>query len=66
MKVNNLFNGKIKQLCETQVEVELIVYIYTPEVYPNRVRAFALGLHTSAARLGAISTPYVAQVCCCV
>ena len=39
------------------------VYTYTPEVYPTRVRAFALGFHASAARLGAISTPYVAQVC---
>ena len=38
------------------------VYVYTPEVYPTKVRAFALGFHTAAARLGAIITPYMAQV----
>lgn len=38
------------------------VYVYTPEVYPTSVRALALGFHTSAARLGAIITPYIAQV----
>ena len=38
------------------------VYVYTPEVYPTKVRALALGFHTAAARLGAIITPYVAQV----
>ena len=38
------------------------VYVYTPEVYPTKMRAFALGFHTAAARLGAITTPYIAQV----
>ena len=38
------------------------VYVYTPEVYPTSVRAFALGFHTAAARVGAIVTPYMAQV----
>ena len=39
-----------------------VVYVYTPEVYPTSVRAFALGFHTAAARVGAIITPYMAQV----
>ena len=38
------------------------VYVYTPEVYPTSVRALSLGVHTSAARVGAIITPYTAQV----
>ena len=38
------------------------VYVYTPEVYPTSVRALAMGVHTAAARLGAIITPYMAQV----
>ena len=41
------------------------VYVYTPEVYPTKMRAFALGFHTAAARLGAITTPYIAQVTQC-
>lgn len=38
------------------------VYVYTPEVYPTNTRAFGMGVCTSAARIGAIVTPYVAQV----
>ena len=38
------------------------VYVYTPEVYPTSVRAAALGLHIAAARIGAMITPFVAQV----
>lgn len=38
------------------------VYVYTPEVYATNVRATALGLHTSAARIGALLTPFNAQV----
>ncbi|CAL8087564.1 unnamed protein product [Calicophoron daubneyi] len=39
-----------------------LVYLYTSEVYPTTVRAVALGMFSSIARLGAMSTPYVAQV----
>jgi MFS family permease len=38
------------------------VYVYTPEVYPTNTRAFGMGICTSSARIGAIVTPYVAQV----
>ena len=38
------------------------VYVYTPEVYPTSIRASALGLHTTAARIGALLTPFNAQV----
>jgi len=38
------------------------VYVYTPEVYPTSVRGAAMGFCTAAARLGAIITPFVAQV----
>lgn len=38
------------------------VYVYTPEVYPTKIWAFSLGFHTAAAQLGAITTPYIAQV----
>ncbi len=38
------------------------IFVYTPEVYPTTVRAFALGTCSAAARIGAIITPYTAQV----
>lgn len=38
------------------------VYVYTPEVYPTTLRAVGLGASSSMARLGAIITPFVAQV----
>ena len=38
------------------------MYVYTPEVYPTRVRGVGIGLLYSIARVGAILTPYVAQV----
>ena len=38
------------------------VYVYTPEVYPTNLRAVALGSGSAAARIGAMITPYVAQV----
>nr|CAH8876010.1 unnamed protein product [Trichobilharzia regenti] len=37
-------------------------YVYTTEVYPTTVRAVAVGTFSSIARLGAMVTPYVAQV----
>eukprot|EP00095_Tigriopus_kingsejongensis_P011644 maker-scaffold564_size136232-snap-gene-0.31 protein:Tk11644 transcript:maker-scaffold564_size136232-snap-gene-0.31-mRNA-1 annotation:"synaptic vesicle 2-related protein" len=38
------------------------VYVYTPEVYPTRLRALALGIGSGFARVGAMITPFVAQV----
>ncbi len=38
------------------------VYVYTPEVYPTNIRGSAMGLCTAAARIGALITPFVAQV----
>lgn len=38
------------------------IMVYTPEVYPTEVRGIAVGVFFSTARIGAIATPYVAQV----
>ena len=38
------------------------VFAYTPEVYPTRARGVSLGVMTSAARVGALITPFIAQV----
>ncbi|PAA57140.1 hypothetical protein BOX15_Mlig029535g7 [Macrostomum lignano] len=38
------------------------IYIYTVEVYPTVVRSVGLGVCSSIARLGSMSTPFVAQV----
>lgn len=37
-------------------------YIYTPEVYPTALRSVGVGGCSTLARLGAMATPYVAQV----
>ncbi|CAH1801775.1 unnamed protein product [Owenia fusiformis] len=37
-------------------------YVYTPEVYPTTSRAIGLGSCNGMARIGAIVTPFVAQV----
>lgn len=37
-------------------------YVYTPEVYPTSLRAVGVGACSAMARLGAMITPYVAQV----
>ncbi|XP_034026161.1 synaptic vesicle 2-related protein [Thalassophryne amazonica] len=37
-------------------------YVYTPEVYPTATRAVGLGASSGMARVGALITPFVAQV----
>ncbi|XP_065830949.1 putative transporter svop-1 isoform X2 [Oscarella lobularis] len=37
-------------------------YVYTPEVYPTSMRAIGLGMCSTVARLGSMSTPFIAQV----
>uniref|UniRef100_A0A0N5C2P0 MFS domain-containing protein n=1 Tax=Strongyloides papillosus TaxID=174720 RepID=A0A0N5C2P0_STREA len=37
-------------------------YVYTPEVYPTSLRSIGLGASSGMARMGAIVTPFVAQV----
>ncbi|XP_062513736.1 synaptic vesicle 2-related protein-like isoform X2 [Corticium candelabrum] len=37
-------------------------FVYTPEVFPTNVRGLGLGSCSGAARLGAIATPFIAQV----
>eukprot|EP00118_Oscarella_pearsei_P013669 m.111001 g.111001 ORF g.111001 m.111001 type:complete len:557 (+) comp37417_c0_seq4:57-1727(+) len=37
-------------------------YVYTPEVYPTPMRAIGLGMCSSMSRIGAMVTPFIAQV----
>jgi MFS family permease len=39
-----------------------LMYLYTVEVYPTVIRAIAIGCGSSMARIGAMITPYLAQV----
>jgi MFS transporter, putative metabolite:H+ symporter len=39
--------------------VQLNVFLYTPEVYPTRIRALAVSLAATAGRLGSFTGPYV-------
>ncbi|GFR99646.1 synaptic vesicle 2-related protein [Elysia marginata] len=39
-----------------------IVFIYTSECYPTTIRALGMGINSGLARVGAVVTPYVAQV----
>ena len=39
-----------------------LLYLYTMEVYPTVIRAMAVGCASSMSRLGAMITPYLAQV----
>ena len=39
-----------------------VLFVYTPEVYPTSVRGTAMGCFSASSRIGAIITPFVAQV----
>uniref|UniRef100_A0A3Q3AF91 Synaptic vesicle 2-related protein-like n=1 Tax=Kryptolebias marmoratus TaxID=37003 RepID=A0A3Q3AF91_KRYMA len=39
-----------------------VVFVYTPEVFPTETRALAMGTSSAVARIGALITPFVAQV----
>ncbi|CAB1318374.1 unnamed protein product [Coregonus sp. 'balchen'] len=39
-----------------------VAYVYTPEVYPTATRALGIGTCSGMARVGALLTPFVAQV----
>ena len=39
-----------------------VAYVYTPEVLPTNVRAVGMGMCSGFSRIGAIVTPFVAQV----
>eukprot|EP00118_Oscarella_pearsei_P015923 m.147957 g.147957 ORF g.147957 m.147957 type:complete len:521 (+) comp38486_c0_seq4:56-1618(+) len=40
----------------------VVLWVYVPEVYPTAIRGVALGMASSVARVGAILTPFIAQV----
>ncbi|CAL8465087.1 g4622 [Coccomyxa elongata] len=37
-----------------------ILYVYTPEVFPTRVRTFGLGVNNAMSRIGALVSPFLA------
>ncbi|KAL3041750.1 hypothetical protein OYC64_019848 [Pagothenia borchgrevinki] len=39
-----------------------VAFVYTPEVYPTETRALAMGTSSAISRVGALITPFVAQV----
>ncbi|KAK5900919.1 hypothetical protein CgunFtcFv8_025839 [Champsocephalus gunnari] len=39
-----------------------VAFVYTPEVYPTETRALAMGTSNAVSRVGALITPFVAQV----
>ena len=39
-----------------------VLFVYTPEIYPTEVRALSLGVGSMFGRVGAMVTPYIAEV----
>ncbi|XP_061553999.1 LOW QUALITY PROTEIN: synaptic vesicle 2-related protein-like [Phycodurus eques] len=39
-----------------------VVYVYTPEVFPTEIRSLAVGTCSAVSKVGALITPFVAQV----
>jgi MFS family permease len=37
----------------------IIIFIYTPETYPTRVRSFAFGVFSAVSRLGGLLAPFI-------
>jgi hypothetical protein len=37
----------------------IVTFIYTPEVYPTRVRSFAFGIFNAASRIGGLVAPFI-------
>ncbi|KAK9784698.1 hypothetical protein WJX73_003774 [Symbiochloris irregularis] len=55
LSVGLLFGGRAASM-----GAYTVLFIYTPEVFPTKVRSFGLGLNNSLSRFGAILAPYLA------
>lgn len=38
----------------------IVLFIYTPELYPTQIRSFAFGLYNALSRLGGLVSPFIA------
>jgi MFS transporter, putative metabolite:H+ symporter len=38
----------------------IALFIYTPEIYPTKIRSFAFGLYNAFSRLGGLVAPFIA------
>ena len=38
----------------------IVLFIYTPELYPTQIRSFAFGLYNALSRLGGLFSPFIA------
>lgn len=38
----------------------IALFIYTPEIYPTKIRSFAFGIFNALSRLGGLVSPFVA------
>ncbi|XP_071849000.1 synaptic vesicle 2-related protein-like [Apostichopus japonicus] len=60
---NRIFTTVCIFISRGAIDVTFItLFVYTPEVYPTRVRALSVGVCNGCARLGAALTPLVAQI----